>query len=37
MDCNNTLIDAELEAIFGATDEEIWQIEQPMECPKERT
>ena len=37
MDCNNTLIDAELEAMFAATDEEMWQIEQAMKCPKERT
>ena len=37
MDCNNTLTDAKLEAIFAVTDEEIRQIEQPMECPIERT
>ena len=37
MDCNNTLTDAELEAMFAATDEEMQQIEQPIECPIERT
>ena len=37
MDCNNTLTDAKLEAIFAVTDEEIRQIEQPIECPIERT
>ena len=37
MDCNNTLIDAQLEAMFAATCEEMRQIEQPMECPIERT
>ena len=37
MDCNNILTDAELEAMFAATDEEMRQIEQPMEYPIERT
>ena len=37
MDCNNTLTDAKLEVIFAVTDEEIRQIEQPIECPIERT
>ena len=37
MDCNNPLTDAKLEAIFVVTEEEIRQIEQPMECPIERT
>ena len=35
MDCNNTLTDAELEAMFSKTYEEMRQIEQPMECPIE--
>ena len=37
MDCNNTLVDTELGAIFPATNKEMRQIEQPMECPVERT
>ena len=37
MDCNNTLTDAKLEVVFAVTDEEIRQIEQPMECLIERT
>ena len=37
MGINNTLTDDQLEAIFLATDEEMRQIEQPMECLIERT
>ena len=35
--CNNTLADDQLEVMFTATDEEMRQIEQPMECLIERT
>ena len=31
------LNDDQLEAMFTATDEEMWQIEQPLECFIERT
>ena len=37
MDCNNTLTDAELKAMFAATNKVIPQIKQPMEYPIERT
>ena len=37
MGCNNTLTDDQLEATFTTTDEEMWQIEQPIECLIERT
>ena len=37
MGCNNTLTDAQLEAMFATTDEEMRQIEQLMECLIERT
>ena len=37
MDCNNKLTDAQLEAMFVTTDEEMRQIEKPMDCPIERT
>ena len=37
MGCNNALIDAQLEAMFARTDEEMRQTEQPMECLTERT
>ena len=36
MVCNNALTDDQLEAIFTATDEEMRQTEQPMECLLER-
>ena len=36
MDCNNTLTYAQLKAMFAVTDEEMRQMEQPMECPIER-
>ena len=37
MGCNNTLTDNQLKATFTATDEEMRQTEQPMECLMERT
>ena len=37
MSCNKNLTDDQLKAMFTATDEEMWQIEQPMECLIERT
>ena len=37
MDWNNILTDAQLEVIFAATDEDMQQIKQPMECTVERT
>ena len=37
MGCNNTFTDDQLEAMFTATDDEMQQIEQPMECLIERT
>ena len=37
MGCNSTLTDDPLEAMFMATDKEIRQIQQPMECLIERT
>ena len=37
MGCSNTLSDAQLEAMFATTDEEIRQIQQPVECLIERT
>ena len=37
MGCNKNLTDDQLEAMFTATDEEMWQIEPPMECLIERT
>ena len=37
MGFNNTLTDAQLEAMFAKTDEEMQQIEQPMECLIVRT
>ena len=37
MGCNKNLTDDQLEATFTATDEEMQQIEQPMECLVERT
>ena len=37
MGCNKNLTDNQLEAMFTATDEEMWQIEPPMECLIERT
>ena len=37
MGCNNSLTDDQLEAMFTATDEQMQQIEQPMECLIERT
>ena len=33
MDCNNTLTDAQLKALFVTTDKERRQIEQPVDCP----
>ena len=36
MGCNKHLTDDQLEAMFTATDEEMWQIEQSMECLIER-
>ena len=36
MGCSNTLTDDQLEAMFTVTDEEIRQIEQPIECLIER-
>ena len=32
MGCNKNLTDDQLEVMFTATDEEMLQIEQPMEC-----
>ena len=37
MGCNRNLTDDQLKAMFTATDEEMWQIEQPMQCLIERT
>ena len=37
MGCNKNLTDDQLEVMFTATDEEMLQIEQPMECLIERT
>ena len=37
MRCSKNLTDDQLEAMFTATDEEMRQIEQPMECLIERT
>ena len=37
MGCNYTLTDTKFETMFAATDEEMQQIEQPMECLIERT
>ena len=37
MDCNNTLTDAQLKALFVTTDKERRQIEQPMDCPIRRS
>ena len=37
MGCNNTLTDSQFEAMFATTDEEMRQIEQPMECLIKRT
>ena len=37
MGCNKNLTDDQLKAMFTATDEEMRQIEQPMECLIERT
>ena len=37
MGCNKNLTDDQLEAMFTATDEEMQQIEQPMEHLIERT
>ena len=37
MGCNNTLTDDQLEAMFSATDKEMQQTEQPMECVIERS
>ena len=37
MGCNKNLTDDQLEAMFIATDEEMQQTEQPMECLIERT
>ena len=37
MRCNKILTDDQLEAMFTTTDEEMRQIEQPMECLIERT
>ena len=37
MGCNNTLTDDKLEAMFTATDEEMRQIEQSIECLIEGT
>ena len=37
MDCRNTLTDAQLDAMFAMTDEEMRQVEQPIDCPIERT
>ena len=37
MGCNSTLTDDQLKAMFTATDEDMRQIEQPMECLIERT
>ena len=37
MDCNSTLNESQLEAMFATTDEEMRQIEQPMDCRIERT
>ena len=36
MGCNKNLTDDQVEARFTATDEEMRQIEQPMECLIER-
>ena len=37
MGCNKNLTDDQLEAMFTATDEEMRQIEQSMECLIEET
>ena len=37
MGCNNTLTDDQLEMMFSATDKEMQQTEQPMECLIERS
>ena len=37
MHCNNNLTDDQLEVMFTASDVEMQQIEQPMECLIERT
>ena len=37
MGCNKNLTNDQLKAMFTATDEEMQQIEQPMECLIERT
>ena len=37
MGCNKTLTDDQLEVMFTATDEEMRQIEQPIECLIEKT
>ena len=37
MGCNKSLTDDQLEAIFTATDEEMWQIEQTLESLIEKT
>ena len=37
MGCNKNLIDDQLEVMFTVTDDEMHQIEQPMECLIERT
>ena len=37
MTCNKNLTDDQLEAMLTATDEEMQQIEQPVECLIERT
>ena len=37
MDCNNTLTATQLKEMFATTDKEKRQIEQPMNCPIEKT
>ena len=37
MSCKKKLTDDQLEAMFTAADEEMWQIQQPVECLIERT
>ena len=37
MGCNSTLTDAQLKSMFVMTDEEMRQVEQPMECLIDRT
>ena len=37
MGCNKNLTDNQLQAMFTATNEEMWELEQPIKCLTERT